>query len=68
MWDAVEKLQYRTLNAAQLACERHYKKWKKIETCTTKTELLELVDHIPFGAPVWVSLAPKIKKLMRLDN
>jgi hypothetical protein len=55
MWDHVDGKHhlYKTLRAAQDACEKHYRLWAKACEVTGIRALLELFGKVPFGIPVW---------------
>lgn len=60
IWDFVAKSRYRTLKAAQAACEKHYALWIKAIELKSKRELEKLFGKIPLGCPNWIK--PKLNQ------
>ncbi len=55
MWDFVSSRHlFKTLKAAQDACEQHFKLWSKAAEASGIRKLEELFGKVPFGYPLWV--------------
>ena len=54
MWDFVGRRLFKTLKAAQEACEKHQRLWTRAAEATGIRKLEELFGKVPFGYPVWV--------------
>ncbi len=68
MWDFVSKPLFKTLKAAQEACEKHHRLWMKAAEATGIRKLEELFGKVPFGFPVWVkSKLPRNIHTLLLD-
>jgi hypothetical protein len=54
MWDFVGRRLFKTMTAAQEACEKHQLRWAKAAEATGVRQLQELFGKVPLGFPVWV--------------
>ena len=54
MWDFVGRRLFKTLKAAQEACEKHQRLWTKAAEATGIRKLEELFGKVPSGYPLWV--------------
>jgi len=54
MWDFVGRRLFKTLKAAQEACEKHRRLWAKAAEATGIRKLEELFGKVPSGYPLWV--------------
>lgn len=60
MWDFVGRPLYKTMKAAQEACQKHQRLWSKAIEATGVRALQELFGKIPSGCPVWAK--PKLNR------
>ena len=54
MWDFVGRRLFKTMIAAQDACEKHQVFWTKAADASGVRQLEELFGKVPLGFPVWV--------------
>ena len=54
MWDFVGRRLFKTMTAAQEACEKHQALWAKAAEATGVRQLQELFGKVPLGFPAWV--------------
>ena len=60
MWDFVGRRLFKTLKAAQEACEKHQRLWAKAVEATGIRKLEELFGKVPSGYPLWIR--PKLNR------
>jgi hypothetical protein len=53
MWDSVGRRLFKTMIAAQEACEKHQVLWTKAVDASGVRQLEELFGKVPLGFPVW---------------
>ena len=68
MWDRVtsEPHWYKTMTAAQKACEKHYRLWSKACEAPGLRAIRELFGRLPLGLPKWAmtKINPRIRVAM----
>lgn len=60
MWDFVGRPLYKTMKAAQEACQKHQRLWSKTIEASGVRALQELFGKVPSGCPVWAK--PKLNR------
>ena len=54
MWDFVGRRLFKTMTAAQEACDKHHATWTKAAAASGVRQLQELFGKVPLGFPTWV--------------
>jgi hypothetical protein len=66
MWDLVSRPLFKTMKAAEDACETHRRQWAKACEATGIRGLLEIFEKLPVGFPRWVQqqMNPKVLAIL----